>query len=415
MFVDFDKVFRKTPQTELQIPQELADQLSTNLPDGLHYLIDKEHNTLILSPEANEACTFSGITPEPTEEQKKVLGESYSSDDILQLAYNSQQPVSVRLKDDKYICINGSDVPLDKVIFDPFKPHKLLPDSIRIFPASFPPAFTLKIGCDTVAVELSVKRVPNYSLSEQAFESDSSKCLSIKYFIDPVNNKFSLTLNISKEKAATVKEIVDSLEIYNAFVEGKGKLGNIPLKESLHTTNDSEFNNEMLEFWKMVLVIEKKLNVSFNPNLGDLDMECICDVEEIYQCLINQTPIRHNTSINSITSKWEFKKDEIVDDVLKTPIYFEFDGTKEYELFGQTIVLQCIVGVFNAVIAKYEKNEEKGECTIFLEDESEEKKMYTSSLCFITKEEAAEYKKEVNDRIKLFMDAKTIQDFLSKE
>ena len=38
MFVDFNKVFGKTPQTELKIPQALIDQLSSKLPDGFIYV-----------------------------------------------------------------------------------------------------------------------------------------------------------------------------------------------------------------------------------------------------------------------------------------------------------------------------------------------------------------------------------------
>lgn len=49
MFVDFDKIFSKTPQTELTIPKELAEQLSSKLPDGLVYVVDNETNHITIT------------------------------------------------------------------------------------------------------------------------------------------------------------------------------------------------------------------------------------------------------------------------------------------------------------------------------------------------------------------------------
>lgn len=47
MFVDFNKVFGKTPQTELKIPQPLIDQLSEKLFDELIYVVDCNNNLTI--------------------------------------------------------------------------------------------------------------------------------------------------------------------------------------------------------------------------------------------------------------------------------------------------------------------------------------------------------------------------------
>lgn len=417
MFVDFDKVFRKTPQNELKIPKELIDQLSSKLPEGFVYVVDKDSNNLTISHDGKEDLkyTISGITLEPTEAQKAVLGEDYSFEDVLKLSFNSQQPVPVRFKDDKYVNINGTDVPIKNLSFNPFKPHEIILNSAFIFPASFPPAFPVQIGCNTTTLELSVKRIPNNSLSTKAFESDPSKCLTVRYFFEPASNQFSMTLNISLDKATSIKEIIDSIEIMNAFAEGKGILGGTLIERRLELANSTKYDEKVLEFWKKVKTLEDALNVVFRPNVADLDYEDVCAIEEIYQNIIHQTPIRHNTGINSITSKWEFNKDGIAEDTIGTPIYFEFDGSVSFELFSQEIELPCIVGVFNAVFANYEKDEEKEECTIYLENESEEKQMYTSRLMFVTKEELLKYKNETENRILIFRDAKRIKEYLNKE
>lgn len=416
MFVDFNKVFGKTPQTELKIPQALINQLSSKLPDGFIYVVDSNNNlTISHDGKKDLKYTISGIYLEPTEQQKEILGENYSFEDILNLSYNSQKPVPVKLKNGKYVTVNGTDISIEELSFNPFKKHEFVKDSSRIYPFPFPPAFNIQIGNDSTKIELSVKRIPNDSLDTMAFKSDDSRCLSIIYYVDPKIHSFSMTMNISFDKANRVQEIIDSIEIYNAFVEGRGYIFDYIIGARLDTANANRYDDEVLEFWKKVKELEDKLSVSFDPHGTEHEYEDICDIEELYQNLINAAPIRHNTRINTITSKWEYSKDDIVKDTLGKPIYFEFDGKSTVKLFGQEIELPCIIGVFNAVFVKYEKNKETDECTIFLENESDEKQMYTSTLRFLNKEELLKYKAETKDRIVQFRDAKKRHEYLIRE
>ena len=248
-----------------------------------------------------------------------------------------------------------------------------------------------------------------------AFKSDDSKCLSIIYYLNPDKHFFSMTMNISLDKANTVQEIIEAIEIYNAFIEGKGYIFDSVIDARLDTKNASRYDDEAFEFWKKVKELEDILGVVFDPHGNELEFNDVCDIEEIYQNLINKAPIRRNTSINSITSKWEVQKDGIVEDTLGKPIYFEFDGRSTVKLFAQEIELPCIVGIFNAVLSRYEKNEATNECTIFLENESDRKTMYTSTLRFLNKEELLKYKAETKDRIVQFRDAKKRHEYLIRE
>ena len=142
MFVDFNKVFRKIPQAELQIPQALIDQLSAKLPDGFIYVADSNNN-LTISHDGRKDLkyTISGMALEPTEQQKEILGDDFSFDDIMTLSYNSQQPVPIRFKDGKFVTINGIDISIDELSYNPFKKHEIVIDSTCIYPSPFPPAF----------------------------------------------------------------------------------------------------------------------------------------------------------------------------------------------------------------------------------------------------------------------------------
>ena len=120
----------------------------------------------------------------------------------------------------------------------------------NIYPSPFPPAFTIQIGNESTKIELSVKRISNNSLDTMAFKSDDSKCLSISYYLNPDKHYFSMTMNIMISKAKTVQEIIDSIEIYNAFIEGKGYIFSSLIDSRLETANASRYDDEALEFWK---------------------------------------------------------------------------------------------------------------------------------------------------------------------
>lgn len=416
MFVDFNKVFGKTPQAELQIPQALIEQLSAKLPDGFIYVADSNNNLTITPDGKNDLkLTIKGMVLEPTDQQKKILEKNFSFEDIMRLSYNSQKPVPVKFKNEKYVNINGKDILIEQLSYNPFKQCEFVIDSTYIFPSPFPPAFSITIGNENKCIELSIKRIPNDSLDIMAFKSDDSKCLSIIYYINPEIGYLSMTMNISLDKANNVQEIIDTIEIYNAFIEGKGYIFNSRIETRLDVANARRYDDEALEFWKKVKKIEDILHIIFDIHRNEIGFENICDIEEIYQNIVNKTPIRCNKCINTITSKWEFSKDDTVKNILGKPIYFEFDGKTTYKLFDQDIELLCIVGVFNAVLTRYEKNEATNECTLFLENESDEKQMYTSTLGFLSEEELINYKEVTKDRIIQFRDAKKSHEYLIRE
>lgn len=419
MFIDFEKVFNKAPQKNIPIPKPLIEQLSSELPKGFTYDLDEETNTLTIVPDKNndEEIIIKGISIMPTKEQLEILGDNYKLEDVMALSYNSQQPVPIMIKDGKSINIGGKDVSIERLSFRPFEPSETRMEHMQAIPLPFVPPFSITVGSEKTKIQLLVKRIPNNSISIAAFESAEKKCLSVKYLCDPNTNTpyFSMTMNISFKNAQSVKEIVESIEVYNAFIDGKGYFFDTLVPSRLDTTDASKYDDKAIEFWQKVLKLEKELKITFKPPFEDLDFEDLCDIEEIYQNIINKIPIRQNQSINSITSEWEFSKDDFVSETLGKPICFEFEGTSSVKLFGQVLELPCIIGVFNAIWSNYQKDDDKKQCTIFLENLSDEQQMYTSTLRFLNKEALAEFKEKTPNRLKMFADAKRKHEFLLKE
>lgn len=409
MFVNFDEVFNGNPQTDMKIPAALAEKLSDELPEGFKYTVNKSGDNMVISSCNNSKFTISGISIVPTASQLEVLGTEFSFDDVLKYAYNSQQEIPIELKDGNSIMLNGECMSIDKIAYNPLKPFNLELSKTYLMPEPLPPEFNISIGCDLATLELNIKRIPNESIDTMAFESQGEHCLHLKYYINLNSATYSFHIGISISKAKTVKEIIDSINIYNAFVNGKGILAGDHIETKIEVDNAYEFSKENLRFWTKVYELEKKLDITFLPPYN-FDFEDICIIEEIYQNIIKKVPVKKYKQIVSINSKWEYKNKNIDEEIGK-PVYFEANGTNSFELCGKKLNFWCIYGIFNAVISKYEENDD--DFTIYFESQAEDKPIYISLLRFLSEVEMDEYKRNTKNRILIFRDAKKVTEYLS--
>lgn len=410
MFVDFNRVFKSKPQAQLSAPSALIDYMNRSLPEGVKYIVDENGDCVISS--TNESYTIGGFTFRPSDEQKNILGKSYTSEDVLNYFYNVQKPIPMTLIKEGYILLNGQEFPIDKMAFNPLAPIKYVTGTFYMYPHKFPDPFSVNVGCNKYERSLLVSRVPHNSVSIAAFESSKEEPLYIQYFVD--SKKQSLTMNISYnlERAKSIRDIVESTSIYNAFIDGNGTFLGHQLDAELSTKDIKKFDSNSILFWEKVLKIEDYLDISFIPPKDDVDFDTMCLVEQLYQNLINKTPTRDKQIINSIDGNWNFDSTRNdINESIGHPIFFEFEATSRIELFGVNRELPSLIGVFNATLQEYISKGKKQQ--LVLADESEEKKRYTSIMCFKTHEELKAYKTRDHDKmITLFHDAKRPHEYL---
>lgn len=412
MFASFNKAFKKESQSAIKIPQELIEVLNSHLPEGVEYkLYDKENVLTIYSKPEDVTFEINGAFLFPTAEQLEILGDNYSPNDLFQLSYNSQKPIPIRLKND-VININGKDIPLEEMCFNPLNPIKILKSDTFFVPHSFPSAFPMSFGNGNVSIELMIKRVPNNSIHVCTYESDTAHCLIAKYSYDKKSKNLSITLKVMLSTANSVKEILDSIEIYNAFVEGKGWFAGELLTSKISSGDCMPIDGRTIEFWRKVFEIEKELGITFLPPFNRTFEKDVCIIEELYQNIINKVPIKQDGRITSLTSTWD---PEIANENLKKSIYFEFRGNSSIKVFGNELDLPCLVGMSNAVIANYKVTEETKECRVYFEDLSENKKMFISILRFKDESELDKYRADEEERPTAFNNAKPIIDYLPKD
>lgn len=410
MFVDFNKVFNnKKPQARITIPPALISHLNKSLPTGVKYIAEDDGTCRIIGE--NGSLTVGGCIFEPTKEQKKILGENYTQEDVVEYFYNMQKPIPLKLKKDGYILLNGEEFPVDKIMYNPLKPPiKYICGSFVMYPSPFPKSSNLKIGCEQYERELLITRVPNNSVYVSAFESNKDDPLWVSFFIDRRDEKITFNVSFNLKNAKTISDIIESTTIYNAILQGKGTMLGKPL-DSVDISKDSKlFDEGSIMFWEKVLEIEKCLDVHFKPPKEDIDFETVSLVEKLYQNLINKTPVRDNHTINSIDGKKEIST-KTLDEVVGKPMYFEFEATSNMELFGVKKELPAIMGVFNAKLESYTQKGDKQK--IIFADESSEKQRYTSVMYFKSEKDLKNFRNGNREQITAILrSAKKTKEYL---
>lgn len=407
MFVDFDKVFTGKPQTELPIPHALVEHLSEQLPQGLKYAVHEQ--CLQVVPADESTLRFSGFHFAPTAEQKKVLGDSYTEADLLAYMYNSQQRIPLELDKEGIIVVNGNELPMENLVRFPNNPINWIEGALFIFPEKFDPPFSLNVGSENYSRTLQIKRVPHNSIHIKAFESDKNSPLLFSYQVNTLEKKMSMNVSFNLEAAHSIRDYVESIAIYNAFLEGKGYLDGSPLSSKLVGKQVKKYSN--LSFWEKVLQIENVLGVNFIPSTDDISFDTICDVELLYQNLVNKTPIRDTNKIDTIDGKWTIERQQDIHDSIGKPLYFEFEASVTQTLFGVDLLLPCFLMVFNSKLTGVVQ--EGDTYKLQLEDASETQPRFTSMLCFKDQENMSSYRKgDRNAMVTQFHDAKRAREYI---
>lgn len=413
MFVDFDKVFNKQ-QESIPIPDGFIDYLNKKLPSGIKYIADNKGNCIITSDDNSPSFTLGGFIIILSQEDKKILGASFSQNDILKLYYNRQAEILLQLQKEGFITINGKEMPINQLIVNPHYPIKFQDGQFFMSPPPFPEPFYLEIGTQNIKRNLLVKRIPHNSIDTIAFESIDNQPLSLNYTMKEKDNSLSLNISYDIKKAKNVRDILDTAEIYNAFWDGEGYLGNQIIEGTINTNNVRRFSDTSIRFWNKVYDLEEYLNISFSIPIEEITFETICLVEQLYQNLILKNPIKELGKPDTLDFKWSAENRPDFEDSIGKPVYFEFEATKTFELFGEKITLHGLTGIINCIFSKV--IEKGGVYKFILEDLHADKPKYFASIFFKSEDEMIDYKNnKQKERITSFHNAKKASEYLNSE
>lgn len=409
MFVNFDSVFNETEETKTKVPYALLEYLSNELPDGLKYQAAEDGICYAVSD--TDSFTISGFSVELSDDQKKILGPDFTTDDMFKYFYNAQRTIPLKLNKPNTLILNGHEIPIEKMAFNPYNPVKIVESSFFAQPPEFPKPFHITIGGSGYETTILVSRTPNESVNVCSFESIDSTPLKINYMFDEVEHNFTLNISVQLKNATTVQEMLEAMQIYNAFMRGKGVICGFELESKLTSKKRKAFPNSTIKFWEKVLKLEKCLDVSFQLPYEDVPFGKVCLVEHLYQNLIKNKPIRDNQQIKTLDGGWNIDDEEKLKSAIGSLLMFQFEATYSFELFGVEKVLPCFICVFDAKLNDYTKMDKK--YTLSLGDKSDDEPMYTSTRCFANEDQLAAFKKKDHNKIaKSFQIAKKASDYL---
>lgn len=405
MFVSFNSVFNNKPQAETKVPNEVLEYMNEQLPHGVKYIADSRGVCSIKSD--GKKITLSGFCFNPTEEQKKILGENYTYQEVLDYSYNAQQKIPLLLRNDGIIILNGKEIPIKDLSSNPLLDIKYVSGSLTLFPHQFPKPFSITIGDGKYSRELIISRIPNESVHIAMFQSKEKEPMMIKFSIDEVNQKMDLNVSYDLKYATSIRDVVETTMIFNAYLSGKAFFDEILLDKVILGSTNKQFDVKSAIFWEKVLKIEECLNVQFTFPKKDVSFDDFQLVEKLYQNLINEKPIRNTEKITSIDGDWQkdFKES------IGHSISFIYNSVMEINLFKLKLSLPVLQCIYNVKIKDIQKKELK--TRIVLEDETEEKKQYNCSMIFKNIEKLNEYKnKEFHEIINIFNKAKSIEEYI---
>ena len=410
MIPNFNKAFKSTPTAEKTIPKAVMEYLNSTAPTGTRYIQDKDGGITLIAD--GKPFTISGFTLEIPKSIKKQV-ESFSKDEFNQFVYNAQMELKVNLNKDGYIIINGEELPVEALHRNIYNPIKQKNMQFFLMPEPFPEVPDIKIASDKYTRILKMKRYPYASLTEKHFESEDGKSLKLKLTMDDKKESSHIQLTYNLNCAKSVQEIVESVEIFNAFIDGKGYLMGEKIPSDAFPDNSKDkFDKWTLDFWEKVLEVETALKLSFVPTKDSQKAETIYNIEKLYQTIILKKPIREDHKLTSITSEWNAESTTQIKKSVGKPMYFQYTGDLKFNVMGQEFKCPSIFGMFNCTLVDVQTSNE--ETTLIFGDESEERKGYTSVLCFTNEADLDAYGHAgENNHAKDLKDARTIQEILS--
>lgn len=409
MFVNFDEIFNDDPKSQFNIPASYINYLNKGLPTGLKYVIDKEGNYVII-PEGNE-IKIGGIKMILNEEQKKILGSKYTLDDILEYAYNSQQPIEIQPIEPGFIQINDKKISIDKLVENPLKPIRVTEGKAYMLPPKFEQEIKIKLGNGKYERMVSAVRVPNNSVNVISVESKKDEPLQVSFNFNKSTNNLKMNISFDLNHAKKIRDIVESVYIYNAFVDGKGYIGGKLLDLKMNNNKYKKYDERSAIFWEKVLKIESELGIEFIPPQENLEYDKILEMEELYQSLVLKRPFKSRNHIDTLDYKVDLNKKDEMEKYKNKTLFFQFNATYTGSILGCEVKLQALVMAFNSKILKIEKN--KQIATITLGDESREKKRYSSIMYFKDNKQIEKFKEQLDNKTReIFRKAKSAQQYL---
>lgn len=375
MIGDFYKAFSKSQKSRV-LPPQVVEVLDKTLPDGFHYVLNEETQSLIAVPiNENEIPPLSAVI-DPV---KCGIPQDLSPDLWMDYLYRTQKSVQI----ETYIQQGDKKYTAFSLYTDPIRGSETEEQFLQImmpkeFPEAKPLVFELPNGKSEA---IMIRRIPFEDMTHMKFGNVSFPALTIEWVVpdDPelVKSKKEpgrISVSAFPGKALSVQDAIFALQTFRSFrdgslrVEGR-KIGKV-LDKSPGT--DNEQVDKDISFWESALELEKLLHVQFQPG-AEFPEEDRIFFSELLACLRDGKELTYKSPFSKFHIGIDKKNNEIPLESLEGPNANALTFYREYPectLLGSQFAIFETTMMLDVIISKVVKDEEGNGAEIYIRENS---------------------------------------------
>lgn len=408
MYSSFKDAFIRKPQFTVRTPDAVLRTIGKELPDRFRYVDDHDGFCRL---DCDGAMDIGPADIKLPDEAKPLFSKlsKYTMREVMAYAYNTQQPIELLPDADDCYLVNGHKINCKDFVVSPLKGLQIETGHMFVLAPPFPPPHPIEVSGNGYSLTLMVQRQTVNSIHEVMFSSiDDSSALHISYSFDPSEKKRKMKVSIQTRNSSSAAEMLASKEIFNAFVDGNGYLGGIPISTNEENEN-KKLPKEALTFWHRVVDIEKSLDIKFDAG-QELSYDDIKTISILHRCFVEKKPFKTYLRDGTFQGTGEFNQALLntTDSPHNKPLVFEYVQTATIDLLSVTINCFAFSVMFGGIVSelKIPENNTSGNFYIKLLP-SENGRMYSSTQYFLTEEDIERVKRE-NDHLKDFEHAEEL-------
>ena len=349
MIADFYDTFDETPNKGSDIPQEVLDILSEELPSTFMYYRNDE-GEYIAGPRPDNISASMILKVDIDSKFVEEYLKDIPAEKWAEYVYRMQLRVPVT---NARIGDKEKQIPIEKTVGNPLTDPVEISESF-MYPQPFPPAREVVFETEEGdKITMKIARKPYDSLEEELYTNIDFPAMQIKFVLADEIMSSKATYSVFPTKATTVSDALAAIHLFNGLYYGTVTINGHKMTESLvnKVEIDTEQLESMKELWTTAKKLEDKLGVEFNPS-ADFPMEDLEFFAQLDNCLNNNNPVMWEHPFDHFHVRGFVIKDEKLKDILgkegveftfiEGPIHATLLGA-EFELYSETKLTNMVM------------------------------------------------------------------------